>query len=449
MRFHKTFGVVLAFASVMCFVAAARAQTTWYVDCAYCPGPGSGTPEDPFCTIQAGIDASSNGDTVQVADGTYTGVGNKDLDFGDRAITVGSAGGPYNCIIDCENNGRGFHFHSGEDLNSVVVGFTITRGNAGLYGGGMFCQDGSPTVKDCIFKGNSASHGGGMANGDSSSPTVVNCLFIGNTVAGHGGGMHNWNSDPTLTNCTFTGNVSSTQPDGGMINFDSNPALTNCILWGDLWNGSPTPGEIANHGSSSPVVTYCCIEGGYEGDCNIGDLPEHDPQFVDAANGDLHLSLDSPCIDAGSNGAVPAGVTTDLDGNPRFVDDICAPDCPQCPGSCGDPPIVDMGAYERQADGDCDGVPDDVDNCPEDYNPDQEDFDDDGDGDACDSDIDDDGVVNEEDVCPYTPLRDINGVPTPPLVDFEGRPVGDINLDCYTDLVDYQLFQQGFTGPLP
>ncbi|MHC4427381.1 MAG: hypothetical protein ACYS0D_02100, partial [Planctomycetota bacterium] len=42
--------------------------------------------------------------------------------------------------------------------------------------------------------------------------------------------------------------------------------------------------------------------------------------------------------------AVPEGVTTDLDGNPRFVGDPDTVDT-----GCGDPPLVDMGAYEFQA----------------------------------------------------------------------------------------------------
>ncbi|MCP3905269.1 MAG: hypothetical protein GY715_16710 [Planctomycetes bacterium] len=44
---------------------------------------------------------------------------------------------------------------------------------------------------------------------------------------------------------------------------------------------------------------------------------------------DVHLSVGSPAIDVGDNGSLPAGVTTDLDGNDRIQNGI-----------------VDMGAYE-------------------------------------------------------------------------------------------------------
>ena len=92
-----------------------------------------------YSTIQAAIDDCNNGDTVIVDPNTYTGTGNKEIDFKGKAITVESQTGPENCIIDCENAGRGFYFHSSEDVNSILSGFTIKRGKATEYGGGIYC----------------------------------------------------------------------------------------------------------------------------------------------------------------------------------------------------------------------------------------------------------------------------------------------------------------------
>ena len=105
-----------------------------------------------YATIQAGIDAAVDGDTVLVADGTYSGPGNRDMDFGGKAITVQSENGPAACIIDIaadENDPhRAFHFCSGEPAESVVAGFTIQNGFMDRGGGhSHYPQNGAMTKR--------------------------------------------------------------------------------------------------------------------------------------------------------------------------------------------------------------------------------------------------------------------------------------------------------------
>lgn len=363
-----------------------------------------------YPTIQAALDAATTpGDQVVVADGTYTGSGNKNLDFHGRAITLRSASGnPAACIINCQNGGRGFYFHSGETAAAVVEGFTIrngfasTGGPGGSCGGAVYCDNASPSLINCIFSGSLATEGGGLYCRKSTIQKLINCTISGNTAASGGGMFCYLSSGTKLTNCTVSGNSASANGSGVYVGsstisivgctFSGNSAATNggglyCansaslilannILWSD------TPQEIYRV-SSEVNAAYCDIQGGYPGTGNI----DTDPIFVDPdgpdnnpatwQDNDYRLSMGSPCIDAGKNSAVPAdaadldgdGDTTepipfDLDALPRFVDDPAAPDCPYVPDTCGTPPIVDMGAYEFQppppipGDLNCDGLVD-------------------------------------------------------------------------------------------
>jgi hypothetical protein len=85
-------------------------------------------------TIQAGLDAAVNGDTVTVADGLWTGAGNRDLVFNGKEVLLRSANGAALCTIDCQGSQatphRAFSFESGEGPGSVVQGFTLTGGYA-------------------------------------------------------------------------------------------------------------------------------------------------------------------------------------------------------------------------------------------------------------------------------------------------------------------------------
>ena len=178
-------------------------------------------PSPNYPTIQAAIDAADNYDVVLVADGNYTGNGNKNLDFRGKAITVCSENGPNNCTIDCENSGRGFRFRRGEDENSVLDGFTITNGDA-REGGGILCtESSSPTIRNCTINNNT---GGGIYCEYYSNPTITNCTINNNT----GGGISCWESNPTITKCTISGN--SAGYGGGIACVGGNLTINNCTI---------------------------------------------------------------------------------------------------------------------------------------------------------------------------------------------------------------------------
>jgi len=137
-----------------------------------------------YPTIQAGIDASGDGDTVLVADGIYTGDGNRDLDFQGRRIELRSENGPEATIIDSEGSWfdyhRAFYFHSGEGRSSVVRGIGVRGGVfAEFPGGGIRCEGSSPTVIECIFEDNIGDLGAGIYC-EGGAPLIVGNLFLDN-----------------------------------------------------------------------------------------------------------------------------------------------------------------------------------------------------------------------------------------------------------------------------
>jgi len=309
-------------------------------------------------TIQAGIDAAQHGDMVLVANGTYTGSGNQNLDFKGKAITLTSENGAENCIIACEysDDCRGFYFHSGETSESVVSGFTIKEGKLwGGYGAGIYCNSSSPTITNNTITANSADYGGGIYCSSYSSPIITNNTITANSAVGtlspgNGGGIYCTSSSPTITNCIITGNeaLGESNAYGGGIYCTSYSTITNCTITGNrayrprhdlggvgggiycdtssstvlntiLWNDNPD--EI----DGSITVTYSDVKGGWPGEGNI----DADPLFVDPSSDNYHLQASSPCIDAGTYSGAPPD---DLDGNPRDE-------------------FPDMGAYEYQGDG--------------------------------------------------------------------------------------------------
>jgi hypothetical protein len=183
-------------------------------------------------TLQAGIDAAAAGDTVLAAPGTYTGPGNRDLDFGGKDLVLSSEQGAAATIIDCEEAGRGIHLHSGETSAAVIDGFTITHAKSlgndrANWGGGIRCDDSAPTIVRCVLAENTATWGGGMAltSFSSTRPTVVECTITGNTGLSEGGGLLCDGVVSEITDCAFSGNQGGNSG-GAMVCYGAATQLT-------------------------------------------------------------------------------------------------------------------------------------------------------------------------------------------------------------------------------
>jgi len=192
-----------------------------------------------YSTIQVAIDAAIGGDTVLVANGTYTGSGNKNLDFHGKAITVESQNGPGKTVINCQGEGRGVIFHSNEGSASILRGFTIKNGHVdgnslfGGKGGGIFCYDGAPTIDNCIISSCKADgFGGGGITLNSSSATISNTIIEYNTTMTCGGGLYIFDSaSPTITNSIVRYNkTTGYSSGGGVCVIRSNPNFDHCTV---------------------------------------------------------------------------------------------------------------------------------------------------------------------------------------------------------------------------
>jgi hypothetical protein len=252
-------------------------------------------------------------------------------------VTAGLANGAYP-----DQQGGGIRNSGGSPTFRNV----IFSGNSASYGGGIFNDWSAPLFHNAVFSGNSASRGGGVYE-ESSTSAFHNVVFSGNSTSLQGGGVFNSYSDQTFVNVTFSGNSASCG--GGLYNFRGMPlVLANVVMWGN----AAVPGAGLWNDESTPLISYCDIQGcGSISACSSGTGNiETDPFFVDADGPDdtpgtrddnLRVKRNSPVIDAGKNSSVPGSVTTDLDGKPRFIDIPAVADTGD-----GTAPIVDMGAYE-------------------------------------------------------------------------------------------------------
>jgi len=315
---------------------------TWYVDATVSVSGDGSSWERAFKTIQEGIDAAWEGETVIVAPRIYV----ENIDFKGKNIALRSTD-PLDpavvadTVIDGGESDSVVTFVGSENNTCVLSGFTIRNGEAtageprnrggGIRGGyedyrtraviennvitNNLAWDGGGLVycggiiRNNIITNNSAEDDGGGLH--RCGGTVEYNAIIGNSAGDHGGAIAKSTSiirqniicensagdqggalrdcDGTIESNTFVDNI-ATYGDSLAL---CDGAIRNCIIWGGSRHG------VQLYHCNMP--TYCSIDRWKRG--GLGNI-SYRPYFVDAANGDYHLQNWSPCIDAGDTASL-------------------------------------------------------------------------------------------------------------------------------------------------
>jgi predicted outer membrane repeat protein len=217
-----------------------------------------------YANVQAAINQLGDGFAVGLMDGTYTGQGNRNIDYLGKKLAVFSVSGlPESCVIDCQSGGQGVKFWTYEEYRALLDGITVKRGR-GVNGGGIYCIDASPTIDQCVFADNEATNDGGGAfcSGDA-NPEISHCAFVDNTAIG-GAGIWTYSTgvySPVVSICTFDNNQ-ATARGGGVYGSSCSTIFTRCIF--DA-NGATIHGGGAYFLNSTPALVNCLFTGNTAG----------------------------------------------------------------------------------------------------------------------------------------------------------------------------------------
>ena len=206
---------------------------------------------------------------------------------------------------------------SGTDGTAILDGFTITAGNAnGSYssadGGGIYCDDGDPMVRNCTITGNIANDDGGGVFCKNSSIAILSSMIDDNFAGTNGGGMYCNEGSPAINHCVIADNLAELGG-GGIFGQNADPELDGCVISGNT--ATQNAGGIYLISASNYGLTNCMIvdnSAGLNGGgmmCYLSDIVITNSTFSDnsaiSKGGAIYCLSSSPsltdCIIWGDN----------------------------------------------------------------------------------------------------------------------------------------------------
>ena len=166
--------------------------------------------DGPKKSIKNATGTVTEGGTVKIADGSYTGEDNTNI-YIEKNMTIRGQS-KENTIINGAGQRDGI-FQIQDGITVIIQNLTMTKGTTEMEGGGAVSNDGALTIINCIFTDNNGGDGGAIFN--YGNLIVNNCTFRGND--GFGGAICNQNK-LNVINSTFTGNIATERMGGAIYN---------------------------------------------------------------------------------------------------------------------------------------------------------------------------------------------------------------------------------------
>lgn len=203
-----------------------------------------------YATIQAGLEAAANGDSILVAPGAYP----ENINFLGKNVRLVSIAGPEKTIIDGKKQSSVVTFATSEDSGAWLVGFTLKNGGGTVTpdgrrsGGGIYCLNASPVLVGNVIQENFV---------------LAGCGAVGGGIAVHG------HSQPRIENNRINLNIVTSYCDalvnygGGIyISDDASPVIKGNII---TRNNADFGGGIALEGSARALIQMNTIENNLRG----------------------------------------------------------------------------------------------------------------------------------------------------------------------------------------